>query len=83
MHFWLKNAINSNSKKEITKEQEFLESFYASMDDRLNYLECRTSEINLLNKRVEKLELQKDKNLILRKNFKYFNKKRKIQTKSK
>lgn len=68
---WLRNAINDNSKRQITKEQEFLESFYASMDDRLNYLECKTTEINLINQRVEKLELQNDKNLILRNYYKY------------
>ena len=68
---WLKCALNDDSLRKITSEQEILESFYASVDDRLNYLEGKTTEINLLNQRVEILELQKDKNLILRNYYKY------------
>lgn len=36
---WIKKALTEDTKKEYSKEQEYLEAFYASMDDRLNYLE--------------------------------------------
>ena len=36
---WLRNALESPNNKVVSKEQESLEAMYASMDDRLNYLE--------------------------------------------
>lgn len=62
---WLKNAINKNPNRKISKEQEILESFYTSLDDRLNYLEGKSVSFNSLAQRIQNLELQNNKNSIL------------------
>lgn len=42
---WLRNALENSGNKVITQEQEYLEAMYASMDDRLNYLEGVVQEM--------------------------------------
>ena len=42
---WLKEALENKEPKPYSKELEYLEAFYASMDDRLNMVEGICSEI--------------------------------------
>ena len=68
---WLKNAIENPALKKITKEQEIVEAFYTSLDDRINHLECKCYELDSLKSRLEYLELIKNKGNILRNYYKY------------
>lgn len=68
---WLKNALETPGSKEITKEQEYIEAFYASLDDRVNYLEGNYVELDSLKKNIEELKLQNNKAEIYINYYKY------------
>ena len=66
---WIKEALENKEPKTYPKEQEYLETFYASMDDRLNLLEGNLLSIKNKNEQLENSIYQLYKNKY---KFKYY-----------
>lgn len=54
---WLKDALNNNNNRNYSKEQQYIEAFLSSFDDRINYLEGELLNLQNLNIKYHNISL--------------------------